>query len=225
MQYLQTFINLKQKILIMKGFFVHAERSEKDLALTLARGRIGPKEMRPLGSQLPRFKDVPLICCSYFCQGYEWSYREKGVIFKPKSEPAYVIPADAFELMRSGRYLPGHERFVFSSVEEMLEKYPSSIDFQKDFREYFKKLNPEEVFYSLSKDQAECHHDTDYSQFGDFHEAYNEVAFQVPLEIEVLGEFHSRAELKELAENEAVMEPWTWFSRLVSWKRVLKQRY
>jgi len=56
--------------------------------------------------------------------------------------------------MREGNWLPGHEKFLFSSLEEMIEKYPTPRDFHIDFVSYFKNLNPQEIYPELSPRQA-----------------------------------------------------------------------
>jgi len=138
----------------IKGLFIHASLNEngpEDIIRSKFISSGGDKKPKPLAFQIPGAQDIPTAFCSFYCPGYETSYQQRGVIFEPLSEPVYASPADNFEYLRGGRWIPGIERFVFKSIEEMLAKYPTKKDFKEDFRRYFQSLAAEQVFPSFPK--------------------------------------------------------------------------
>jgi hypothetical protein len=165
-------------------------------------GLITGRNLGAIGKQLPSFKDVPLTYCSYLCEGYRGIYGgREGITFETDSPVVYSCPADTFELMRSGDYLPGHERFVFPTVEAMLESYPSQEDFVKDFRKYFERLKPQEVYPRLTRMSAIDKHNCDYCLLSDWKPGYNEITFRKPLEVKKVRIFDSVKELKIFTPN------------------------
>lgn len=137
-----------------------------------------------IGSQPPKFKETPLAFCSYICEGYPRIYGDyAGIKFETDEPIIYACPSDSFELMRSGRYLPGHERFLFSSIEEMLKEYPTAPDFKNTFQAYFKKLDPVKMYPCLSKQNAILEFELDYCLSRDWTPGCNEVTFRKPLKI------------------------------------------
>jgi hypothetical protein len=172
----------------------------EELKQIVQSGVIG-RDSRPLGYQPPAFEDKPLIFCSFIGGNYTETYGERpGIIFETDSPPAYACPADTAHLMRGGIYLPGHEQFLFSSIEEMLQRYPHPEAFKKDFQDYFRKLNPEEVYPHLSPKDALRHLRFDYC-FDDlcpWNPGCTEVTFPKPLKIKNHKIFLSRAELESL---------------------------
>lgn len=151
-------------------------------------------------SHFPAFNNLPLVFCSFYCKGYEDTYLAQGITFKTDSPIAYACPADGWELMRSGKYLPGHEQFVFSSIEKMLEKYPSCLDFRKDFEKYFKELKPSEVYPDLNKEIADKLYKFDICFSGQYfnQKCYNEIAFKGPLNIKNIRRYNNKGELDKL---------------------------
>ncbi len=186
----------------MKGVLVHGTIGKEAFMSIKKTGEItryGKDEMKALGKQTPRFQDVPLAFCSYFCPGYEKVFRGIGIVFKTNSSVLYASPVDTWEFMREGNFIPGYERFLFSSVEEMLRKYPTCLRFKKDFVEFFRSLDPEDVYPHKSKSDAEKIHVSDYTNDSRWHhEDYNEVAFKAPLNARIIAEFNSTEELKQL---------------------------
>lgn len=153
----------------------------------------------PIGSQPPMFKDVAISFCSYFCKGYpEICGNREGVVFETDFPVVYACPMDTFGLLRDGNWIPGHEKFLFKSIEEMLEKYPTSKEFKKDFREYFRALNPVEIRPEISKSRAEMLHETDYCLFSNWNPGYNEVTFPKPTIIKNPRIVSSKEELEAL---------------------------
>jgi len=170
---------------------------EEDL-INIVKTRLIGIGAEPIRSQPIKFKDIPLTFCSFISEGYTEVYgNRKGVAFETESPIIYTCPVDTFDLMRGGNWLPGHEQFIFSSIDKMLEKYPSSEHFKKDFQNYFKSLKPKQVYPNNSEDFADVHYHTDYCL--DFSTPWrlgcNEVTFQKPLKIKNVRIFHSREEL------------------------------
>ncbi|NCN86307.1 hypothetical protein GW932_00590 [archaeon] len=181
--------------MLKKGFFVHTELSEEEVNKLFSTKVIGKVGDLPIKKQIPSFENKSLTFCSYFCEGYEKGYHSKGIVFQTKEKPIYAIPTDSWSFMRSGVWLPNHEQFVFNSIEEMLEKYPKGIQFEKDFQKYFQKLSPEEVYPTHSKQDAELFYEMDYCNKSIKEKPYNEVAFLTPVKIEPLAKFSNYEEL------------------------------
>jgi len=188
----------------MKGILVQTTLNEKkDLREIIRSGIIGTSS-KALGSQPPSFKDRPLVFCSYVCRGYPEVYgNREGIMFETDSQIAYACPTDSFELMRSGNYLPGHERFLFPSIKEMLKRYPTSEDFKKDFQEYFRKLKPEEIYTPgilMPENHARVLYEGDYclSTVHLWNPGCNEVTFAKPLRVKNCRMFNSKEELAVL---------------------------
>ncbi len=181
-----------------EGAIVHTTLDGKRGLKRIVRTQSLGRQPRPLLSQPPKFKDVPIVFCSYVCNGYRETYgNREGVQFETDEPVVYACPADTFELLRGGNWLPGHERFLFRSIEEMLDKYPTSEDFKRDFQEYFRRLQPLEVYPHLEDDQsfASLRHRTDYCLRRDWNPGCNEIAFPKPLKIKNSRVFNSREEL------------------------------
>lgn len=181
----------------MKGVLIQTTlHGRESLNRIVETGMIG-KNLKPLGSQPPIFKDRSLVFCSYICEGYKEIYGDReGIIFETDSLVVYACPVDTFELMRGGNWLPGYERFIFSSIEDMVRKYPTSTDFKRDFQEYFRRLKPREVYSENTRDFAESHHATDCCLNPQWAVGCNEIAFPKPLKIKNPKIFSSREELE-----------------------------
>lgn len=188
----------------MKGIFVQTTLyGDRDLQKVIESGIIGGNSY-PIGSQVPRFENIPISFCSYYCKGYEEIYgNREGISFETDSPIVYACPCDSFNLLRSGHWLPGHEKFIFSSMEEMLKKYPTSLDFKKDFQEYFKKLNFKKVYPNAGKvllplRQAELLFEMDYCLDSSWNPGCNEVTFPKPFNARNIRLFKSIGELREI---------------------------
>ena len=181
----------------MKGVLVQTTLSGmKALNKIIETGIIGISS-KPLGCQPPYFKDRALSFCSYFCEGYKEIYGGRdGIIFETDSPAVYACPVDSFNLMRGGNHLPGHERFIFSSIQDMLRKYPTSAHFKKDFQKYFKRLKPAEVYPEHDLDFARLHYDMDYCLRSGWTLGCNEITFPKPLKIKNPKIFGSMEELE-----------------------------
>jgi len=151
---------------------------------------------------LPKFKDFPLVICNYFCKGYDGLYFEKGLVFKTDDTILYATPTDSGNYVRSANWIPGHEQFIFSTIDEMLKKYPSSIAFQKKFDKYFKNLSPFEVYPDQPPEHAEFLYDYEMDIKEPYETFYNEIAFEAPLKIKPLGIFHNKKDLINLLSKE-----------------------
>lgn len=185
----------------MKGILIHTTLDGQEGLKEILNKQVIGKSSKPLGYQVPMFKNKPIVFCSYFCDGYEESYGSRpGVIFETESPVIYACPVDTFELMRGGNWLPGHEKFIFPTIEAMLEKYPTSSHFKKDFQEYFRNLDPKEVYPDNDSDFAEGHHESDYCLCPIWSLGCNEVTFQKPLKIKIIRTFNSMEELKKHLE-------------------------
>ncbi len=150
-----------------------------------------------LGKQLPPFRAIPLVYASYVCEGYPQVYTSSpGIIFETDSPAIYACPTDNFNLMRGGRFLPGHEKFVFKTIEEMLQAYPKVEDFKQSFQAYFKTLNHREIYPDNTKDFSEVTYRLDYCLRKDWNPGCNEITFRKPLKIKNPKIFHSVEELK-----------------------------
>lgn len=186
----------------MKRIFVHTSTDKNDLQMKASSQTIG-RTSKSLGSQLPQFRDVPLIYCSFVCDGYPGIYTHPdrdGIAFETDQKEIYALPCDNFELMRGGNFLPGHERFIFQSLEEMLKAYPSTAEFKRAFQEFFKSLKPREVYPGQDRKFATRLYDGDYclNPINTREQGYNEIAFQKPLRIKNPTIFHGTKELNIL---------------------------
>jgi hypothetical protein len=180
----------------MKGKLAQTTlEGDKALSKIVKTGIIGTNS-EPKGFQPPIFKEKPLVFCSYICEGYEKTYGDrKGIIFETDFPVIYACPVDTFHLLRGGNWLPGYEKFIFSSIENMLRKYPNSEDFKKDFRIYFKNLNPEEIYPEEDITFAKINYERDYCLGNRWVPGCNEVTFSKPLKIKNYKIFNSREEL------------------------------
>jgi hypothetical protein len=172
----------------------------KDVLLKVAKAGVIGTNSRPLAQQIPQFRDKPLVYCSYICDGYSGLYSGygEGMIFETESPIIYACPADTFNLMRSGKYLPGHERFIFSSIDEMLTKYPSSEHFKNDFREYFRSLKPADIYPDCETELARRLFQTDYCLYPRWDMGCNEITLPKPLKIKNPKIFNTRQELEKI---------------------------
>jgi|GEM_PF-6090856 len=190
----------------MKGSFVQTTLwGIDDLKKIVETGIIGINFPSALSSQVPLFADKPMAYCSYVNKFYSQTYGDReGVIFETDTPIVYSCPVDSLELMRGGNWLPGYEKFIFLSLEEMLKKYPTPLDFKKDFQKYFKNLQPKEVYPNNDFNFAESHFETDYCLADWWNPAHNEVTFPKPLKIKNAKIFSSREELKKLIDFEVL---------------------
>jgi len=155
-----------------------------------------------LKNQPPKFSDIPLTFCSYISEWYKDIYGSdsQGIIFDTQAQIVYACAGDTFSLMREGNWLPGHEKFLFSSLEEMIEKYPTPRDFHIDFVSYFKNLNPQEIYPELSPRQAKERSRFDQCMYSNYinWNWYNEIAFKKPTEISNIQVFSWKDELLKI---------------------------
>ncbi|MEI6426626.1 MAG: hypothetical protein WCO66_04770 [Candidatus Absconditabacteria bacterium] len=155
-----------------------------------------------LKNQPPKFNNIPLTFCSYISEGYKDIYGSgsQGIIFDTQAQIAYACAGDTFSLMRDGNWLPGHEKFLFSSLEEMLEKYPTPRDFHMDFVSYFKNLDPQEIYPELSPKQAKERSRFDHCMYSNYinGSGYNEIAFKKPTEISNIQVFSGKDDLLKI---------------------------
>jgi hypothetical protein len=178
------------------GLFVHTSDRKNDLRNIVKHLRIGGDSLAR-NFQVPKFRGVPIIFSSYICEGYSDVYDVSGgIIFSPLQREVYAIPTDSYDLMRNGSFLPGHERFVFNSLKEMRDKYPSSENFKKDFQQYFISLNPVEIYPRLDIWRSELEHEMDYCLKKDWNPGCNEIAFSKPLDITDVHIFKNSQDLK-----------------------------
>jgi hypothetical protein len=169
---------------------------EEILREIIQTGSLGNQEYI-LGKQLPQFKNMPLVYASYLGKGYNQVYTSSpGITFETDSPVVYAGPTDNFNLMRGGRFLPGHEKFVFQTIEEMLRVYPTVEDFKQSFQDYFKTLKFYEIYPDNSRDFAEVTYRLDYCLRKDWNPGCNEVTFRKPLKIKNPRMFKSVEELK-----------------------------
>jgi len=156
----------------------------------------------PISNNPPLFRDMPLSFCSYICEEYSQIYGSTwdGITFRTDSPIIYACPIDTFELMRGGTWLPNYEKFLFESIEAMLQKYPSPLDFKRDFQKYFKSLKPQEVYPRMEKGRAKICYGLDYSQKSSWLSQVdcNEITLPKPLEIKNPRIFHSKEELSKI---------------------------
>ena len=190
----------------MKQLFVQTTQNSRDLKRIMKKGILG-KDNKAVGNNPPLFERPPLNFCSYVCEGYPGVYGDrKGVVFETNEPSAYVCPIDSIGLMRSGKWLPGYERFLFDDVKTMLEKYPNGEEFRKDFVKYFNTLDPTKIYLELDQQTAINHWEGDYCQRfdADWSQTYNEVTFRKPMKIQNCRIFRSREELEKMIEKRRV---------------------
>ena len=192
------------KKIFIKGLdFSDIERVKQAGIIT----RIDSKgKLYALADQPPKFKDIPLTFCSFFCKGYASAYKRQGVLFSTEAKPVYACPADSIELMRQGDWIPGHEKYLLDSVDDLICAFPASTDFRKDFANFFSSLDAGQIFSSsaIDKKEAELYFETDYclkKQWLEHEDAYNEVTFENPVKINVISEYQSLQELAEIMEK------------------------
>ena len=180
-----------------KGKIVHASLGKiTALQEIIKAGAIGINP-KAIGFQIPPFKEIPLVYCSFVCEGYPQVYGNyPGITFETDSKLVYACPSDNFNLMRGGRFLPGHERFVFSSVEEMLDEYPTTQHFKQAFQKYFKTLDHRELYPHNEPDFSESLYRQDYALCKNWNPGCNEITFPKPLKITDPQIFKSIKEIK-----------------------------
>lgn len=153
-------------------------------------------------NQPPKFNNVPLTFCSYISKWYKNIYTSFApwIIFNTQAQIVYACAGDSFSLMRSGHWLPWHEKFLCSSIEEMLEKYPTPKKFHIDFINFFKTLDPQEVYPDLSPQQARTTYRLDECFRSDYSKRNwcNEIAFKKPTEIYDIQVFVWKEELLKI---------------------------
>ena len=183
----------------MEGIFVQTTLDERDLEKIAITLELRGHRPEAIGKQVSTFEKVPMSYCSFVCEGHPGVYgNRQGVAFETDEKPIYACPADVFELMRSGTYLPGHERFLFESVEAMLIKYPTGKDFCDDFKGFFQKLVDEKYYpngegkFSLPLQRH------DYCLRSDWNVGYNEVTFRKPTKVKNVRIFKNQEELWSL---------------------------
>lgn len=136
------------------------------------------------GMQPPIFKETPMVFCSYIGRGYSQVYGGfSGITFETDSPIIYACPADSWTLVRNGSWLPGYEKFLFKSLEEMIATYPTSKSFKKAFKKYFKELDPYAMYSSLNKTDAEIYFRRDFCLRPEWNPGCNEITFPKPLTI------------------------------------------
>ena len=184
------------------GTFVHTTLYGQKALLNIVKQRILGTNAKPLGSQIPQFRNRPLSFCSFLCDGYPEAYGDReGIAFETDIRPAYACPTDTFNLMRSAHWLPGHDQFIFPSLDELLKAFPTNRDFKAAFQAYFISLQPREVYPSehLSDEWAEREYRRDYcldpSFYPPWNSGCNEIAFPKPLQIKNCRIFRSKDEL------------------------------
>lgn len=182
----------------MKGVLVQTtEYGIRDLNKIVATNILG-RDSIVYGSQFDKFKNTPLTFCSYVCEGYNQVYGPKieGVMFETDFPIVYASPADSFYFKREGHWLPEIEQFFFSSIEDMLKKYPTSADFKKEFCEYFKNLKPHDVYPNKDYNYAQRKYELDICFDEKWGTEMNEITFEKPLKIKNPKIFTSREELE-----------------------------
>lgn len=191
----------------MEGVYVQTTLYEKDLQKIVETGELRGHGPAAIGKQILSVENVPLSYCSYVCEGYPMIYgNRQGVAFEIDEKPVYACPSDVFELMRGGTYLPGHERFLFESVEEMLEKYPTEEEFKTDFRSFFQKLVDEKYYPNGNSKFGKPVEWTDYCLFASWKTGYNEVTFRKPTKIKNVRIFQNQEELWEMIRLKKLLQ-------------------
>ncbi|MBM3247258.1 hypothetical protein FJZ17_01805 [Candidatus Pacearchaeota archaeon] len=183
----------------MKGILVQTTLNGEEDLIKIVESNIIGIDSEPIISQPPLFRDRHLTFCSYVCQGYEETYgNREGVIFETDAPVVYACPIDTHGLMRGGNWLPGYERFLFFSIEEMLRRYPTSKDFKIDFQRFFRNLKPSEVYPNNSKDFARRCYEADECLDKPiiWNPGCNEITFEKPLRVRNVRRFKSKDDLK-----------------------------
>ena len=183
-----------------KGIFVQTTIAREDLEKILETKILGDGSYT-LAYHPKQFKNIPLNFCSYVCEGYQEVYgNRQGILFEPTEPLVYACPVDTFELMRGGNWLPGHEQFIFSSIEEMLARYPTSEDFKIDFQEYFRALKPRQVYplslNGFTDNKALFEFENDYCLEKNWNPGCNEVTFPKPMKVKTCRIFQNPEELR-----------------------------
>jgi hypothetical protein len=173
----------------------------EDLNKIISTNTLG-KDKEAIGFQPPIFENIPLSFCSYVCEGYSQIYGDPlGIIFKPDAPVVYACPCDSFNLLRGGNWLKDYEQFLFSSIEEMLKKYPTTLDFKKDFQKYFRNLKPHEVYPRNKREFAKIKFNLDYCLRDNWNVGCNEVTFRKPTKIKNPIIFNSKEDLQRLLKD------------------------
>jgi hypothetical protein len=102
------------------------------------------------------------LCASAIVPGYTGTYRPEGILFETDAPPGYVIPFDLMALTDGktftsadyhDSFMEGSGRFKFSSIEEMVGRYPdsgSAVDALNAFRKEngLEAINPGTMTYN-----------------------------------------------------------------------------
>jgi hypothetical protein len=180
----------------MEGIFVQTTLYKEDLEKIAKTLELRGHQPEAIGKQISEFEKIPLSYCSWVCEGYPMTYGNRpGVAFETDEKPIYVCPADVFELMRSGTYLPGHEQFLFKSVEAMIKRYPTGEDFCDEFRKFFQKLVDKKYYPNGEGKFSLPLQWNDYCLDPNWKTGYNEIAFRKPMKIKNVKIFQNQKEL------------------------------
>lgn len=178
------------------GLIIHTSLYGEEVIKKFMKKKVIGRNSGALGFQPLEFENIPLVFCSYYSGGYPFTYGNfPGITFETDSPVAYACPCDTFNLIRGGNWLAGNEQFIFHSLEEMLKKYPNMNAFKKDFKEYFERLKPEEVYPNNDKKYAEYLYGADYCLKETWKPGCNEITFRKPLKIKNPVMFNSEKEL------------------------------
>jgi hypothetical protein len=169
----------------MTRIFTHGVYLKEDIPQILKTETLG-MEKREIGFQLPEFIRTPLVFCSYLCEGYPSAYEQTHrprITFETDAKEVYALPCDSFEFLRGAHWLKGYERFVFTNLKKLLERYPTAEAFKEDFQKFFRTQDPYRLYPNLSRDMAEVTFELDYCLNKNWSVGCNEIAFPKPLKI------------------------------------------
>lgn len=161
---------------------------------------------KPLLDQLPNYANMPLTFASHVSGEYPGIYRDMGIIFTTEDEEVYASPVDTWNFKRDATWIPGYEKFIFKSVEEMIAKYHDISDFKDDFAKHFKSLNPREVYPERAINDAINRHYSDSYDLSKWADERpdtecTEITFRTPLKIKVIAEFYDKNDARTILER------------------------
>jgi hypothetical protein len=170
----------------MKGYYIHSEYGEGSL-VSMFRNRLIGRTDNVWPNQIDGFEKTPLVFCSYLCKGYPDRYgqlsKSPAIAFATRDPIAYASPTDTVNYLRNGRFMKGYKKFIFPSLSQMLENFPSVRDFKKAFIEFFMTQNPYSLYDNLDERTAKRLFESDDCLREHWNPGCNEIAFRKPLRI------------------------------------------
>ncbi len=166
---------------------------------------IGTDDSSPSRWQvLHAIRDRAVVFTSCLTTNYRSAYRGKGVLFQTEERPIYACPTDTWTLLyENDKFIPGVGEFLFESIDEMLMAFPSPGHFKQGLKKLLKKTSVMELYpgdrRARDKKDELLRSLDDPMWMG--RNCHNEIVFESPIKVEVLGRYDCTEELRTLLDE------------------------